>query len=294
MAPQNRFLDGRWVPADSHITYQDFKHWEYAMRQSHQMAQAQAEGQQLRQHPMETPSSPIFTHQICLDKQQPDNLQEPNPEAVIFRLARHRPALDALRRTHKMRYRRNLSVLAESFPLADELVTKEKKVKKDSEKAQGLTGAEILAQKELAKRKNAEMTVEELKYIREMKAAKVKAAAQERLKEKNEKAARNDITRNKVENSTGKSVKEIAGKKVDPAARKTAEKTVTKSMEKTTGKSVEKVARKGTEKNAPKVTEKTAPKSAEKPAPKSTGKTVGKRSGKMSLRTKMMPKMKRW
>ncbi|KAI7779042.1 hypothetical protein LA080_001388 [Diaporthe eres] len=230
MPSKKAFLDGRWVPSESRITYQNFKHWEAAMRQSHEMAQTQADGQHLRDLSM-GPASPAFTPPASAENES-QFAYDVDPDAAIFRLARNRPALEALRRTRKMRYRHNLKFLAANFPLADELRTKEKQAKKEAkteaEKAQGLTTAEILAQKELAKKKMTEKTVEELKYIREMKAAKVKEAATERLKEKE---AKDSITEKKAEKATGKNVKETAGKKVEKAAPKRAEK-IGKSAEK--------------------------------------------------------------
>lgn len=272
MTSKNAFLNGRWVPADSRITYQNFKHWEAAMRQSHEMGQTQADGRHLRQLFMCDPGSPAFTPQATADNET-QFAYEVDPEALIFRLARNRPALDALRRTRKMRYRHNLKFLAANFPLADELAKKEKQAKneakneaqKEAEKAQGLTTAEILAQKELAKKKIAEKTVEELKYIREMKAAKVKAAASDRLKEKE---AKDNITAKKTEKVTGKSSKETAGKKLENAARKSAEKTG-KSAEKSAGKSVESVVQSGAYLMPPNVFAKTAAKTAGKSEEKS-------------------------
>ncbi|KAG6360960.1 hypothetical protein INS49_012028 [Diaporthe citri] len=303
MASKNAFLDGRWVPADSRITYQNFKHWEAAMRQSHEMAQTQADGQHLRQLSMCGPASPTFTPQTGCDKQS-EIVHETNPDAIVFHLARNRPALDALRRTRKMRYRHNLKFLAASFPLADEQAKKDKQARKAAEKkaeeAQGLTAAEILAQKELAKKKIGEKTVEELKYIREMKAAKVKAAATERIKDKE---AKNGIT--------GKGTEKATGKKVKSAARKSAEKAVQRSTSLMPPnvfamKTAEKVAQGGFCPMPPNIFAMKAPKragnsieeadgeSAEETAPKSTGSTAGRKSGKKTLRAKMMPKMKRW
>lgn len=259
MTSKTAFLDGRWLPSESHITYQNFKHWEAAMRQSHEMAQTQADGQQLRQVSMWRPASPAFTPQSSSENES-QFAYEVEPEALMFRLARNRPALDALRRTRKMRYRHNLKFLATSFPLADEQAKKDKEVKKEAakkaEKAQGLTSAEILAQKELAKKKQVEKTVEELKYIREMKAAKVKAAASERLKEKE---AKNGTPGKETEKVTAKSAKETAGKKVETTARKRAEKT---------GKSMEKVMQSSASLMPPNVFAKTAPKTAGKRAEK--------------------------
>lgn len=334
MSSRNAFLDGTWVPDDSKITFQDFKHWEKAMRHSHEMSKNQAKGQLLRQLPMDIPSSPIFTHPIVADKQQSDNFHDTHPDAIVFRLARNRAALEALRRTHKMRYRRNLKYLAASFPLADEPAAKEKQAKeeakkkakeeaekaqKEAEKAQGLTSAEILAQKELARKKQAGIAVEELKYIREMKAVKVKAAATERLKDKVEKT---DATGKEAQKAAGKSAKANAGKGLEKTVRKTADKTARKTAEKTAGKSAgpvepwspmktgekafnmfsaEKTPRKDVDKTSRKSVEKTAAKSAEKEAPEKAApekavapKSTSSKSGKMSLRAKMMPKMKRW
>lgn len=257
-----KILDGRWVPSESRITYQNFKHWEAAMRQSHEMAQTQADGHHLRGLSM-GPASPAFTPQASAENESQFS-HDVGPDAITFRLARNRPALDALRRTRKMRYRHNLKFLAANFPLADELGTKTKQARKEAkaeaEKAQGLTATEILAQKELAKKKKVEKTVEELKYIREMKAAKVKEAATERLKGKE---AKDNITENKTEKATGKSVKETAGKKVENLAPKRAEKTG-KSAEKAAGKSVEKAVQNGAPLVAPNVFAMTAQKTAGK------------------------------
>lgn len=308
MAFKNAFLDGRWVPSDARITYQNFNHWEAAMRQSHEMAQTQADGQQLRH--LWGPASPTFTPQTGFDKQS-DNVYETNPDAIVFRLARNRPALDALRRTRKIRYRHNLKFLAASFPLADEAAKKDKQAKQEAEKekAQGLTTAEILAQKELAKKKNVEKTIEELKYIREMKAAKTKAAASERLKEKE---AKNGTTSKEAEKATGKSAKETPAKKVVTAARKSAQK-ATKSAEKEVQKTfcpqppnmfampAQKKAKKSAEEDTGetaekrgKRAEKAAPETVQNRAPKSTGEPRVTKSAGKSLRAKMMPKVKRW
>lgn len=385
MASKQAFLDGQWVPNDSRITYQNFQHWEEAMIHSNQ-----AEGQHLRQEPTWDQVSPKLTLQAN-DKQQSGDVheihsdvivhEEINPDVIlheidydvdvletqsdtiVFRLARNPGALEALRRTHKMRYRHNLKYLAASFPLADELATMKTQAKKESEQAkkeleqikkkaeqakreleqakkeseqvkkaseqakkasektQGLTSAEILAQKELAKRKK-EITLEQLKELREMKDAKTKAAAEQRLKDK---AAKSDPTGKQAQKAAGKSMEKTARKGADKTARKTAEKTAGKSAEKAALESTENPwkIRKGTEvvnifslettkrkrteettaqsakkarpeKEAP---EKEAPKKAvtekavrEKAVPKSTA----SKPGKMSLRAKMMPKMKRW
>lgn len=311
MTSNTRFLDGHWVPADSRITYQDFKHWEQAMRQSHEMSQTQADGQHLRKLSMCGPDSPSFTPQVNANSESQVPFDAADTEHIVLRLARNRPAIDALRRTSKMRYRRNLKLLASSFPLADELAVKNKEAKK----SQGLTDTEILAQKELAKRKAVELTVEELKCIKEMKAAKSKAAAEERLRQKNERASNIDGVGKKTEKTTGKGIQKASGsgmmkpveKRVEKTAAKVTGNRVDKSayvgtaknagkvVEITTRKTPDKTSGKDADKSASKSTEKMTPKtSTEKAAPKKTGGTPAKRSGKMSLRAKMMPKMKRW
>lgn len=307
MAFKNAFLDGRWVPSDSRITYQNFQHWEAAMRQSHEMAQTQADGQQLRH--LWGPASPTFTPQTGFDGQS-DNVYETDPDAIVFRLARNRPALDALRRTRKMRYRHNLKFLVASFPLADEAATKDEQAKKEAEKeqAQGLTAAEILAQKELAKRKHVEKTVEELKYLREMKAAKTKAAATERLKEKD---AKNGTTEKKTEKAAARKSAQKAAQSADKAARQAVVEMV--RAEKAAGKSTKKEVQKtfcpqppnmfampaqkkakSTEEDTEESGQKTAPEPVQNRAPKSTGESRVTKSGGKSLRAKMMPKVKRW
>lgn len=317
MTSNTRFLDGHWVPADSRITYQDFKHWEQAMRQSHEMSQTQTNGQHLRKLSMWGPASPSFTPQANANSESQVPFDAADAEPIALRLARNRPAIDALRRTSKVRYRRNLKLLASSFPLADEFAAKNKKAKKDTEKeakkAQGLTDTEIMAQKELAKRKAVELTVEELKCIKEMKAAKAKAAAKERLRQKNERASNIDGGGKKT--ATGKGIQKASGsglmKPVENRVERTAVKVTANRVEKsayvgtaknagkvleiTTRKTPNKTSGKDAEKSASKSTEKMAPKtSTEKAAPKKIGGTPAKRSGKMSLRAKMMPKMKRW
>ncbi|KKY33517.1 hypothetical protein UCDDA912_g06496 [Diaporthe ampelina] len=155
---------------------------------------------------MANPGSPAFTPQIVGAKQSQD-VREVHPDAIVFRLARNRAALDALRRTRKMRYRQNLKFLAKSFPLADEVATRNKQAREEADEAQGLTSDERLAQKEIAERKKTEMTVEELKYIKEMKAAKVKEAATKRLQLARERADKNEAVEKAVKRAGQKSLR---------------------------------------------------------------------------------------
>lgn len=238
MAANNVFLNGEWLPSSSQITYQDFKHWEQAMMYSRESSINQAQGQRLRQLSVATPPSPAFTPQADTEKRTED-VREIHPDAIVVRLARNRAALDALRRTRKMRYRHSLKYLAKSFPLADEVAAKNKRARAEAERAQGLTGAERLAQKKLAEQKAAEMTVEEMRYIKEMKAARVKAAATKRLQLAKERADKNEAAEKRAaekkaakkagQNSLGATVmprKAIAKAIAKPAAGQATERPV--------------------------------------------------------------------
>lgn len=285
------------------------------MRQSHEMAQTQADGQHLRHLSARGPASPTLIPRANADNES-QLAHDFDPKAVVIRLARNRPALYSLRRTRKMRYRLNLDFLSASFPLADE-------PKKEAERAQGLTSTQILGQKKVSVMKIREYTDKELKWIRDGKAKEKAEKAQQRLKEQ---AARSDVTGRKDEKVTGKSIQKIAGQSLEKVAQKSTERTAKKVVEKNVvrrryvgtavntterpapfnmflgkhimpvSKSAEKSKAENTEKAAAKNTEKTARKSTEKTAPKSTGSTAASKSGKKTLRAKMMPapETKRW
>ncbi|KAJ0117364.1 hypothetical protein J7T55_003778 [Diaporthe amygdali] len=168
------------LPPAPQLTYDSCKHWMRVMEHSYEMSQNQVNEHYVRQLSMTNPASPTFSPQMTV-KEASEDIHKINPHGIEFRLARNPDALAALRRTRKLRYRNNLKLLKMSFKMAHEPAWKPKRDEGPVAQSHNLTDAEWKAQKELADKKKAEMTVEEMKYIAEMKSAKVKAAADQRL-----------------------------------------------------------------------------------------------------------------
>lgn len=176
---------GKMAPPASPVQYHSFRNWAQASQQSYEMAQKQENAHYLRQLSKKNPVPPTSAPQ--------DGTEEPPQDFYRVPLAHNRDALHALRRTRKMRHRHNLKLLTASFRLAHEPTTRaraklEKQAKPVATQPKSTAKTVEIAQQELAEKKSAAMTVEELKAIAAMKAAKVKAAAGERLKLANSKA----------------------------------------------------------------------------------------------------------
>lgn len=196
------------------LTYDSCKHWMRVMEHSYEMSQNQANEHYVRQLSMTNPVSPTFSPRIAVETPSED-IHKINPHGIEFRLARNPDALAALRRSRKLRYRHNLKLLKMSFKMAHEPAWKPKHDESPVTQPHNLTDAEWKAQKELADKKKAEMTVEELKYIAEMKSAKVKAAADQRLQLAKDRVAEQEAAKKQAG-------KKRVGTKPKPAATKPA------------------------------------------------------------------------
>ncbi|KAI3395808.1 hypothetical protein diail_821 [Diaporthe ilicicola] len=170
------------APPASPVAYGSFHHWYQATHHSHMMGQNQAGGHYLRQLSKNNPPSPTPNpHEVA--EKHPQVVYQPKRDLITFRLVRNKPAIHAMRLSRKKRHRVNIKLLSKDFRLADENATKERAKKAAAAvQAKNLDKADKVAQKGLAAKKSETMTVKEMKYIADMKAAEKKAAAQERLK----------------------------------------------------------------------------------------------------------------